>query len=65
MNNHTILWRRVDQPGHESARLWFQEGLWRLAGTALFSHDQQPCRLDYQVVCDATWQTQAGRVAKY
>ena len=23
----------------------------------MFSHEQQPCRLDYQVVCDAAWRT--------
>jgi hypothetical protein len=63
MNHHAILWRRIDQPGHESARLWFQGDTWRLAGTAVFTHNRQPCRLDYLVVCAANWQTQSGRVA--
>lgn len=62
MTNQSILWRRLDRPGHESARLSLQEDSWRLAGTAVFVHDRQPCRLDYLIVCDATWQTQAGRV---
>ena len=62
--SHTsILWRRLDQPGHESARLFRQGGCWHLAGTAVFAHDQQPCRLDYHVVCDAAWQTLSGQVA--
>lgn len=63
MTDQTILWRRLDQPGHESARLSLSEDFWRLAGTAVFLHDRQPCRLDYLIVCDVTWQTQAGRVA--
>lgn len=29
----------------------------------MFAHNQQACRLDYLVVCDATWQTLSGRVA--
>lgn len=28
----------------------------------VFSHEQQPCRLDYQVVCDAAWRTLSARV---
>jgi hypothetical protein len=28
-----------------------------LAGTAVFAHENAPCRLDYQVDCDAQWQT--------
>jgi hypothetical protein len=31
-------------------------------GTAVFVHDQQPCRLDYLVVCDAAWHTVSSRV---
>ena len=61
--NAVVLWRRLDQPGHESARLSFRESRWRLAGTAVFAHRQQPCRLDYEVVCDAEWRTLSGRVA--
>src|SRR2546422_4836370 len=59
----SILWRRLDQPGDESARLVFQNSYWRLSGTAIFGHHQQPCRLDYLVVCSSTWQTVSGRVA--
>ncbi len=63
MTNQSILWRRLDQPGHEYARLSFQESSWRLIGTAVFAHNLQPCRLDYLVVCDSQWQTLSGRVA--
>lgn len=63
MSNQSILWRRLDQPGHESARLYLQHSQWHLAGTAVFAHDQQPCRLDYMIVCNSEWQTLSGRVA--
>jgi uncharacterized protein len=58
----SILWRRLDQPGHESARLFFQHSYWHLTGTAVFAYNQQPCRLDYQVVCNLGWQTMSGKV---
>jgi hypothetical protein len=59
----TILWRRLDQPGHESARLSRRAYGWQLSGTAVFAHEGQPCRLDYEVVCDAAWRTVSGMVA--
>lgn len=63
MTDQSILWRRLDQPGHEAGRLYFRDSYWHLSGTAVFAHDQQPCRLDYLVACDAGWQTRSGRVA--
>jgi hypothetical protein len=59
----TILWRRLDIPGHESARVFSRDSRWHLAGTAVFSHERQPCRLDYSVVCDTEWRTISGHVA--
>jgi hypothetical protein len=60
---HSILWRRLDQAGHESARLVSQNSMWHLGGTAVFAHNQQPCRLDYLVLCDSKWQTLSARVS--
>lgn len=62
MTEHLILWRRLDQPGHESARLIQRESGWLLTGSAIFAHDRRPCRLDYHVICDARWQTISGKV---
>jgi hypothetical protein len=59
----TILWQRLDQPGHDSARLSFESPHWRIAGTATFAREQRPCRLDYAVVCDAAWNTVSARVS--
>ena len=63
MSAHTILWRRLDRPGHEAARLAFEDGSWHLGGTAVFAHEGQACRLDYAVVCDPAWHTLSARVA--
>lgn len=54
---HSILWRRVDMPGHEASRLSPAEGGWRLEGTAVFAHEGKPCRLDYRIACDQAWRT--------
>lgn len=58
----SILWRRLDKPGHESCSLVLQHSCWHLIGTAVFAHNQQPCRLDYLVVCNSEWETLSGRV---
>ena len=54
---HTILWRSLLFPGHEHARLSCVDGLWRLAGSAVFAHEGRPCRFDYTVDCDEGWRT--------
>lgn len=58
----TILWRRLDRPGHEAARLVHHAPFWQLGGTAVFGHELGPCRLEYQVVCDAGWRTLHAKV---
>ena len=59
----TILWRRLDHPGHEFARVWHEGAGWRLAGVAVFAYDKEPCRLDYSVDCDRYWETCAGNLS--
>src|ERR1044072_1961559 len=58
----SILWRRLDRPGHGAARLSLRNFTRVLFGTAVFAQDGQSCRLDYEVVCDRDWRTVAGRV---
>lgn len=52
-----LLWRRLDEPGHECARLVYHEPFWQLGGTAVFGAEGRPCRLEYTVACDAAWRT--------
>jgi hypothetical protein len=54
-----ILWERVNLPGHEISALDPHAGGWRLAGTALFTHESMPCELSYSIQCDLHWQTQS------
>lgn len=58
----TILWRRIDQPGHEAARLHRTDEGWLLTGSAVFAHEGEPCQLTYEVVCDREWRTRSAVV---
>jgi len=59
----SILWRRLDRPGHDACRLFRQDSSWRLAGTAVFAHEGLPCRLEYEVSCNSAWETREARVS--
>lgn len=58
----SILWRRIDQPGHESALLFQREGNWHLHGVAIFLHEGKPCCLNYRILCDLGWRTRSVEV---
>ena len=58
----TILWRGLAFPGHESCGLFSQGREWHLQGTAVFSHEQRPCRLTYLIACDDAWHTLSAKV---
>ena len=62
MTGETILWRRIDLPGHDACILRKTETGWRLQGTALFAVDAQPCQLAYEVACDAAWHARSAAV---
>jgi hypothetical protein len=57
-----ILWRRVDFPGHEIATLDVLDEGWKLSGTAIFSSEHGPSRLDYVVICDSSWRTNSAQI---
>ena len=58
----SILWKRLDTPGHDACRLLETPGGWELEGTAVFVKDGTPARLDYNVACDGAWVTRWGRI---
>jgi hypothetical protein len=59
----SVLWRSLSGPGHEACRVFSHDAEWHLEGSAVFSHHEQPCRLEYYVLCDASWTTVSGRVS--
>ncbi|HLO33142.1 MAG TPA: putative glycolipid-binding domain-containing protein [Anaerolineales bacterium] len=58
----SILWRGFLLPGHEVCRVFSQDSHQYVEGTAAFSHEQQPCQLHYQILCDADWRTLSAQV---
>jgi hypothetical protein len=57
-----MLWRRLDLPGHEIARLEANNDGWKLSGTAIFLSQLGPSKLEYVVSCDAAWWTNSAPV---
>lgn len=59
----SILWRRLDVPGHDACRLLrTEEGGWRLEGAAAFRHEGAPAALCYELECDPKWRSRRGIV---
>jgi uncharacterized protein len=58
----TILWRRLDFPGHEWCRLAERRSGKSLEGVALFSFRSDFCRLTYCIECDSKWQTKSAAI---
>lgn len=58
----TILWRRLDTPGHDACRLERSSSGWLLEGTAVFRHEGLPAQLAYHIECDQEWRSQRGNV---
>jgi len=58
----TILWERLDRPGHEWAGLERGGPDLVLLGNAVFEHEEQACRLDYQVITDGRFHTRRATV---
>jgi uncharacterized protein len=53
----SIIWRRLDVPGHEWAQATADETESRLYGTAIFVYEGKPCCLEYLIECDASGET--------
>jgi hypothetical protein len=58
----SILWRRLDSPGHDACRLKQQGSGWQIDGTAVFRLDGRPACLTYGATCDGSWRAQRGHI---
>src|SRR5262245_16748050 len=64
MNNESsIIWRRLDIPGHEFARVSGNQSSHQISGTAILVYESEFCQLDYSIECDLQWQTKTVKVA--
>jgi len=59
----SILWRRLDVPGHDACRLERNASAWQLDGASAFrAEDGRVAQLHYRVRCDLHWHAQWGTV---
>ena len=58
----SILWRRLDRPGHETAHVFETADGWTLSGAAVFLHEEEACDLAYRIVCGPDWRTRRTEV---
>lgn len=63
--NAVFLWRKVDNPSHDSCCLFKLADGWRLAGASVFCDEGQPCRFNDEVSTDAAWKTQSANVSGF
>jgi hypothetical protein len=62
MKAASILWSRLDTPGHDACSLRENDVGWQLDGAAVFLHEGVPARLTYNVTCDGSWRTRSGEI---
>jgi hypothetical protein len=55
----SIIWKRLDLPGHDFAQISSSEDGDALSGTALFVFHWNTCCLAYTVICDRAWETRS------
>ncbi len=58
----SILWRRLDIPGHDAATFVERADGAEVRGMAVFHDEAGPTALHYRVCCDAAWRTIAAQV---
>ncbi|WP_295532451.1 putative glycolipid-binding domain-containing protein [uncultured Pseudacidovorax sp.] len=59
----TLIWRRLDRPGHDAFRVRHDGERGRLEGCAIFRDESGlTSRLSYEVVCDARWHTRSAHI---
>jgi hypothetical protein len=57
-----FFWRKLDNPGHDSCRLFKLSHGWRISGSAVFWDSGRPCHFQYDVITDAGWRTERANV---
>jgi hypothetical protein len=61
----TILWHRLDLPGHDAATIEPIADGWHISGVAIVVESALPCRVEYDVACDLRWITRRCSLRGY
>lgn len=62
MKHTTILWKRLDSPGHDACCLEGDSTGWHIHGVAAFRSKRRVAQLCYEVHCNTEWRTQSATV---
>jgi len=57
MSAVSLVWKRIDHPGHEWCSLTQHSAGATLQGVAVIQWERRPCRIEYIVRCNAGWET--------
>lgn len=57
-----VVWNRTDYPGKEWCQLRKANGNQILEGIVVLTYGHKPCRLEYYIQSDRTWQTQRALI---
>ncbi|KMK64632.1 putative glycolipid-binding domain-containing protein [Puniceibacterium sp. IMCC21224] len=60
---HTVLWRRLDQQGHDACRIAATAQGWTIEGTAVFEQNGAVANLAYRLFCDRAWRSRSASVS--
>ncbi|HET6861536.1 MAG TPA: putative glycolipid-binding domain-containing protein [Pyrinomonadaceae bacterium] len=63
MSDDAIVWKSIFLNGHEYCRVLHDASFNFLVGSAIFSKDQRPTRLDYSIKCDSHWRSLSAEVS--
>lgn len=58
----SIVWRRLDRPGHDSCTLRRFRQSWLLDGVSIWHDPAGPARLSYLIRCDADWRARSAHL---
>ena len=58
----SVIWRRLDTPGHDSCTLRSVKSGYELDGVAVFLHGKVAACLRYRVTCSPSWKTKEATV---
>ena len=60
-----FFWRRLDNPGYDSCRLFHSADGCRLSGAAVFREGRLACHVRYEVLADARFRTRSASLEGY
>jgi len=63
MSENAIVWKSIFLNGHEYCRIWHDSEFNYVSGSAVFSTDHRPTRLDYSIRCDSQWRSVSAEVS--